>query len=178
MAETTYKIEMPYAELLIGCGADRSKRMSVNNSDGWTNLITLDMNERVNPDVVHDLDDLPYPFLTNELDEIHAYEVLEHCGRQGDWRGFFEQFDEFHRILKPGGILYATVPSWTSVHAWGDPGHTRIINEGTIVFLQRDLYGGTGSPMTDYRTYYKGNFEVVGAEHRGEHFMFCLRAIK
>ncbi len=175
MAEVMFTPEVKKAELLIGCGHDRRRLLCIDGSKGWNNLITLDINPRVNPDVVHDLDALPYPFLDGEFDEIHAYEVLEHCGRQGDWRFFFAQFDEFYRILKPGGLFYATVPSWDSVHAWADPGHTRIINEGTLVFLDRSKYGQPNSPMTDYRDSFVCDFEAVAAEHRDQRFIFCLR---
>jgi SAM-dependent methyltransferase len=167
-----------YRELLIGCGADRRKLLAQEGDSGWHNLTTLDFNETVNPDVVWDLNELPLPFQDEEFDEIHAYEVLEHIGRQGDFITFFRQFEEFHRILKPGGHFFASVPCWDSIHAWGDPGHTRIINAGTLAFLERKNYGTEGSPMTDYRSVYKADFEVVGGQEKSERFFFVLKAIK
>ena len=175
MAEVIFEAERKYTELLIGCGHDRRKLLTVDKRDHWENLITLDINERVNPDVVHDLNVLPYPFLNEEFDEVHAYEVLEHCGTQGNWEFFFAQFTEFWRILKPGGLLYGTCPSWSSVHAWGDPGHTRIINEGTITFLRQDAYGQENLPTTDYRGVWQHDFEVLISMHQKEHYVFCLR---
>lgn len=115
------------------------------------------------------------------FDEVHAYEVLEHCGAQGDYPLFFAQFREFWRILKPGGYFCATVPDWRSVWAWGDPSHTRIINEGTLVFLSQVQYktqvGKTA--MSDFRSLLTpADFEIVGARTSGEQFEFVLRAIK
>lgn len=170
--------------LLLGAGHKREKILQSPQtpeksfSNGF--LTTLDMDPSVNPDVVHNLDVLPYPFADDEFDEIHAYEVMEHCGRQGDWRFFFAQFEEIYRILKPGGIFCATVPAWDSMWTWGDPGHTRVINDGSLVFLSQAAYvdqmGRTS--MTDYRPYYKGDFRVTAAGTEKDSFAFVLEAIK
>ena len=62
---------------------------------GWTDLVTLDVNADHSPDVVHDLESVPLPFADETFDEIHAYEVLEHTGAQGD-HVFLDQ-DEYVR---------------------------------------------------------------------------------
>lgn len=149
--------------------------MDLHKNAEWKSLTTLDLLPDVGADVVHDLNDLPYPFDNESFDEIHAYEVLEHCGVQGDWRFFFDQFTEFHRILKPSGLFYATVPSWNSCGAWGDPGHTRVINEMSIHFLQQSSYDEKGRPMTDYRSFYKADWAPEIAMHDSGRFIFALR---
>lgn len=140
----------------------------------YENAVTLDIDGALEPDVVWDLNNTPMPFEDGEFDEIHAYEVLEHCGKQGDWEFFFEQFDEFHRILKKDGMIYITVPYWSGIWAWGDPGHTRVLNEGTFSFLERERYEETG-PRTDYRRWYKGDFKVVHAQNDGNTLFIALR---
>jgi len=52
-----------------------------------------------------------YQIREDFFDEVHAYEVLEHLGRQGDYRSFFATFANIYRVLVPGGLLLATVPS-------------------------------------------------------------------
>lgn len=169
-------------ELLIGCGHSRAKHVHgtwTPTGDQWSNLTTLDMDPGVSPDVVHDLNVLPLPFADGEFDEVHAYEVLEHCGRQGDWKFFFDQFFEFWRILKPGGLFVATVPMWDSPWAWGDPGHTRVITKGSLIFLDQREYSQVGqSAMTDYRHAWRGNFEGFAAVEKEHTFGFILKAIK
>ena len=168
-------------ELLIGCGRNRDKKLTFPEiPDKWIQLVTLDEDPGVKPDIVHDLTDLPLPFDDDMFDEIHAYEVLEHTGQQGDWRFFFNQFYEFWRILKPGGYFCATVPQWDSKWAWADPGHKRIITRDTLIFLNQLEYEAQvgRTHMTDYREWWEGDFIPV-ASHDEEHQMgFVLQAKK
>lgn len=174
-AEVDFKAEDAYRELLIGCGRSRLKMLSPDNEKEWHNLTTLDVDASCNPDCEWDLNNLPLPFEDETFDEIHAYEVLEHVGAQGDYKTFFAQFTEFHRLLKPGGHFLASTPCWDSIWAWGDPGHTRIISEASLVFLSQDNYEIENSPITDYRDIYKANFSVEGTQEQNERFYFVLK---
>jgi SAM-dependent methyltransferase len=165
-------------ELLIGCGSNRAKKLSVQGRSEWSGLVTLDYEARHNPDVVHDLHD-PLPFDDNTADEIHAYEVLEHFGKQGDYRFFFQQFTDFWRVLKPGGVLLGTVPLPGSPWAWGDPSHTRVIPKETFVFLHQPSYEQVGkTAMSDFRSIYKADFDVIHLHENGDVLEFALQAIK
>lgn len=167
-------------ELLIGAGNNKKKKVTFPEiPEDWCQLTTLDIDPSTNPDVVHDLNDFPLPFDDDMFDEIHAYEVLEHTGRQGDWMFFFNQFMEFWRILKPGGYFVGTCPMWDSPWAWGDPGHTRIISPESLIFLSQKEYEQVGeTAMTDYRGWYKGDFELIAKQESDHNFGFVLRAIK
>lgn len=118
-------------------------------------------------------------------DEIHAYEVLEHLGRQGDARAFFAQMSELWRLLKPGGYFVCEVPSRFSGNLWGDPGHSRAIVEETLVFLDQSQYAlqcdgpeKTRTPMSDYRHVYKADFKCTDHHDNRSHFAFVLQAVK
>lgn len=165
-------------QILLGCGHKRDKRIGF--SAEWTDLVTLDMNEEVKPDVVWDMDKIPLPFGDNSAEEIHAYEVLEHTGRQGDFLFFFRQFEDFWRILKPDGLLFASVPMWNAIWALSDPGHTRIISRGSITFLQQKSYSDDEgkTARTDYRNIYRGDFKYVYERIENETYHFGLQAIK
>lgn len=144
-------------------------------------MTTLDVNPDCEPDILWDLDKLPYaPLRDGYYDEIHAYEVLEHCGAQGDFRFFFAQFSEFWRILKNGGSLCATVPDVGSVWAWGDPGHRRVIQVESLIFLDQAEYAKQvgHTPMSDYRYWYKADFKVDFTFKEGRTFYFRLVARK
>lgn len=166
-------------ELLIGCGSNPDKQLALpEKGNEWADVVRLDMDPNCDPDVLWDLEHMPLPFEDNTFEEIHAYEVLEHIGKQGDWKTFFAQFTEFHRILKPGGRIFATVPAWDSAWAWGDPGHTRVINEGTLSFLQQSVYENDigKTAMTDYRGVYKVDFEIEGMQESNGRLCFVLKA--
>lgn len=165
-------------ELLIGAGNSRVKQLAnPETGEKWRGLVTLDIDPDSKPDVLWNLEHMPLPFEDETFEEIHAYEVLEHFGEQGDWRAFFRHFEEFHRILKPGGWFFATVPMWDSEWAWGDPGHTRVITPGTLQFLSQEAYeNGVGtSTMTDYRNWYKADFHIAGCSESGDRLCFVLK---
>jgi SAM-dependent methyltransferase len=149
-------------ELLIGCGHSRVRQLGVTPGGAFSKLVTLDINPECAPDIVHDLGVLPYPFEADAFDEVHAYEVLEHVGRQGDWRFFFAQWSEFYRILCPGGHFFGTVPHHSSPWAWGDPSHTRAITLESLAFLDRRFYEQLGrTSASDFRAVWRGDFRIL-----------------
>ncbi len=198
-----------YRELLIGCGHSREKRLDPRdflpqrvppppNIRTWRGVLeTLDYMIECRPDYVCNLNRVPWSVcppaeyaddqycnqwcLADSIyDEVHAYEVLEHLGRQGDFRSFFDTFGEIWRILKPGGYLCATVPSRYDQGLWGDPGHCRAILPMSLVFLSQPQYDAQmgKTSMSDYRRVYRADFDTVGAfdDHVG--FRFVLQCVK
>ena len=169
------------AELLIGCGSSREKLVRPQPEiASWQNLVTLDFNGDHSPDVVHDLEQIPLPFADESFDEIHAYEVLEHTGSQGDFRFFFAQFEDFWRLLRPNGFLCGSVPNHTSVWAWGDPSHKRVIAKESFVFLDQSEYARQVgmTAMSDFRFLYSADFHLSYCESFEHRMFFALQAIK
>lgn len=192
-----------YRELLIGCGYDRNKKidprlsvkgLNVHPSDHyqWHDLETIDFEPSCNPSIVWDLNRVPWCVAATDdseihealpdswYNEIHAYEVLEHLGRQGDFRAFFSHFAEIWRLLKPNGLFVATVPSRYSEWAWGDPGHTRMIPPCSLIFLNQEAYRDQQgkTTMSEYRRHYPGDFNVLHSSDDHKTHIFVLQAIK
>lgn len=86
----------PSIKLNLGCG-ERKK----------SGYINIDWKSELNPEVVHDLNAVPYPFADNFADLIEADHILEHLDRP------FFIMRELHRILKPGGSLKIKVPHFS-----------------------------------------------------------------
>jgi SAM-dependent methyltransferase len=170
---------MSKRELMIGCGNQRKRRVTIEGLGDFENLVTLDIDPSTGADLIHDLNILPWPFADNEFDEIHAYEVLEHLGKQGDFASFFAHFSEIWRILKPDGMLFASVPMWDSPWAWGDPGHTRLIPKESLIFLDQRNYVQVGkTPCTDYRGIYKADLQPIWIDETEHALSFVLKANK
>ena len=193
------------SELLLGCGFSRKKLLGLPGVPlEWKDLVTLDNNEACKPDLRCDLDyfdvvgqwlikhvfsEHGYKATTvnghmlkdNYFDEVHAYEVLEHLGQQGDAAAFFACFSNIHRILRNNGVLFATVPSRYSAWLWGDPSHRRVICAESLAFLSQEVIAknrAQGTAMSDFSALWTRDFKVLSAQDNHTSFIFCLQAIK
>lgn len=178
----------------------QSPSVGPQSSERWKYVTAVDLNPACNPDYVMNLEkglrtlqrpkpndvdlfksygEVYFQLKQNIFDEVHAYEVLEHLGHQGNVAEFFGDFDELWDVLKPGGWLCATVPSRYSVWLWGDPGHRRVILPAMLQFLNRPSYAGLGrSPMSDYRDQFSSDWDVTYSYDNEETHSFILQAVK
>lgn len=187
------------SELLLGCGHARDKRLALPGEPlEWTDLVTLDNNPKATVDVFCDLDTYEWScrsitergfqatddfgFLRlSYFHEVHAYEVLEHLGHQGSAEEFFSTFANIHRILRPGGHLFATVPSRYSAWLWGDPSHRRVICAESLAFLSQEVIAMNrrkGTAMSDFSALWDRDFKLISMNDNHQTFRFCLQAIK
>src|SRR5438045_2079255 len=127
------------AELLVGCGNRRDKILYPLGLTTWTKLHTLDIDPNCKPGVIADLEQ-GLPYASNSFSEVHAYDVLEHLGTQGDFKAFFRHFGELARVVKNYGFICGITPRWDGTWAWNDPGHTRIISPHTLTYLNQAEY--------------------------------------
>ena len=101
-------------KLNLGCG---SKIL-----DGFVNVDKFDYYP---VDVVHDLEEFPYPFETNSVDYILLSHVLEHIGQNPDvFNGIVK---ELFRVCKPGAKVEINVPHPRHDDFLADPTHVRPI---------------------------------------------------
>src|SRR5215470_15281081 len=95
----------------IGCGTNKIP-----------GAIGMDVNPRSAADVIHDLDDMPYPFVDNQFDEVIGRHVIEHV------RDPMAVVTELHRITRPGGLIKIVTPHWTNPDFATDLTHRNHIN--------------------------------------------------
>jgi SAM-dependent methyltransferase len=96
----------PGAILDVGCGAAK-----------LADAVGLDISPDTDADVVHDLDEFPYPIDDASFDQIVMQDVIEHV------REPIRVMEELHRIARPGGRIQLRTPHFSSVLAYGDPTH-------------------------------------------------------
>ena len=95
----------------IGCGTNKVP-----------GALGMDFNPRSVADVIHDLDDLPYPFADDEFDEVIGRHVIEHV------REPMAVMCELHRITRNGGIVKLVAPHWTNPDFATDLAHRNHLN--------------------------------------------------
>lgn len=88
--------------------------------------VNVDVTPRTSPDVVHDLNILPWPFHESAFDEILGYDILEHV------RDVIVFMQELHRVAAPDAVIRLTVPHFSSANTWRDPTHVRAFAHDTL----------------------------------------------
>ena len=109
--------------LNLGCAA--------NPLDGFTNL---DLDPRVDPDVLWDLETGRLPFPDGTFEAVFGSHVFEHV------RNFLPLVADIHRVLRPGGHLISVTPYGSADGAWDSPHHVRSFSEHTWYYVCPSLY--------------------------------------
>ena len=112
-------------KLNLGCGAKHAA--------GWVNV---DKYPALAPDVVHDLEVLPWPWADNSVSEVLMAHVLEHLGQSTAI--FLGIVAELYRVCRPGAVIHVVVPHPRHDDFINDPTHVRPITpEVMSLFDQR-----------------------------------------
>jgi len=78
----------------------------------------VDIDPDSNADIIHDLNDFPYPFEDNTFDKVYARAILEHLDKAE------LVMKELYRICKSNAKIIITVPHFSNgVNTWGTLGH-------------------------------------------------------
>lgn len=106
----------------IGCGANKQP-----------GFVGIDMLDLPGVDIVHDLEEFPWPLPDNCVLTATASHVLEHINPV---KGVFINFmNEVWRVMKPGGQFAFVVPYAGSHGYYQDPTHCNPINETTMGYF-------------------------------------------
>lgn len=118
---------MSSRKLNLGAGTDIQK------GEEWVNLdiVALD-----GIDVVHDLNQYPWPFDYSNFNEVRAIDVLEHLDDPVRF------ITECWNVLQPGGVLFIQTPRYDAEFLWIDPTHKRGFHEQSMDFFDPDTHFG------------------------------------
>jgi hypothetical protein len=89
------------------------------------------------PDIVCDLEVLPWPWPDSSVDEVCLYHVLEHLGATVE--KFFGILKELYRVSKDGACVNIVVPHPLHDDFRGDPTHVRAFVPQTFRLFSKDL---------------------------------------
>lgn len=83
-------------------------------------------------DFVLDLEKFPWePFKDHSVEEVYCSHYIEHTP------DLMKFMDEIWRVCKDGAKVTFLCPYYTSIRAWQDPTHKRIISEATFLYFQK-----------------------------------------
>ena len=110
----------------VGCGINK-----------FRGSIGIDRNPQSRADVLCELDSFPYPFRDGAFDEVRATHVIEHVS------DVIRTMEEFHRLLRNGGIVIVSTPHYTDFSSFCDPTHRWHLNSFSFRYFSEN-HGGFG----------------------------------
>jgi hypothetical protein len=109
--------------LNLGCG--------MNRLEGYVNV-----DRYGEPDVLHDLEVVPWPWPNDSVSEVLLKHVMEHLGR--DPKTYLEIMQELYRVCEEGATIRIVVPHHRHDYFFNDPTHVRAVTaDGMNLFSQR-----------------------------------------
>jgi SAM-dependent methyltransferase len=120
----------PPLTLELGAGLTRSS----------AGVVTLDRAASTGPDVVHDINVVPWPLETSSFGLIRCYDVIEHL------EDLVSVMGEIHRVGAPGARVEITTPHYSSANSWTDPTHRQHLGVRSFDYFTE------GHPLSFYST--------------------------
>jgi SAM-dependent methyltransferase len=108
----------------VGCGRNK-----------FPGAIGLDRNPDTRADVIADLDRFPYPFADDSFDMLVAIHVIEHVS------DVIRSMEEFHRLVRAGGVVRIETPHYTDFSSFCDPTHRWHLNSYSFRYFGEDNAG-------------------------------------
>lgn len=136
--------------LNLGCGRNQRK--------GWVNV---DQAPECKPDQVVDLEEFPWPWDSDSIEEIEMRHVLEHLGATTDI--YLGLISEMWRVCKPGARITIVVPHPRHDSFLNDPTHVRPVTAPGLELFSQELnreWARTGKSNTPLGLYLDIDFKV------------------
>ena len=138
-------------KLDCGCGSNKQK-----------GFVGMDIRPVEGVDIVHDIEDVPYPLPADCCGVILASHLVEHITP----KKFLGVMDEWWRIMKTGGQCWISLPYGWSHGFIQDPTHCNPCNETTWTYFDPryplySIYAVSPWKIIQSKWWEHGNMEVV-----------------
>jgi len=94
-----------------------------------SNAVNVDLTPATSPDLVHDLDALPWPLPDDHFEEVWAYDVIEHLD------DVVATMEEIHRVCRDRAVVKITVPHFSCGNAFTDPTHRHYFSSSSFNYF-------------------------------------------
>lgn len=141
-------------KLNIGCG--------YNKQPGF---LSVDKFAACGPDLVCDVEKLPWSWADDSVEEVLFNHSLEHIGE--DAETFLGVMKELYRVCRNGAEIQINVPHPRNDDFLNDPTHVRVITPAGLSLFDKELndrWKATGVPNTPLAHYLGVDFKIVHAE--------------
>ena len=130
----------------------------VNKMDGYVNVDKYGYGK---PDIIMDLEQTPWQFLDDSVEEIMLNHTLEHLGK--DTQTFFAIIKEMYRVCKHDALIEINVPHPRHDHFINDPTHVRIVTPALLdLFSKKNclMWEKMGVPNSPLALYLDVDFQI------------------
>jgi len=103
--------------------------------------VNVDMRADVGADVVHDLNQRPWPFPDNRFGAVIATHVIEHL------HDTVATMEEIHRVCRHGATVKIVTPHFSSPNAFTDPTHCHFFGYYSFQFFTGEHPNAFGEPQ-------------------------------
>ena len=143
-------------KLNLGCG--------LNHKAGYVNV-----DKYGQPDMCHDLETFPWPWVENAVSEIILNHVLEHLGESS--AVYLKIIQEMYRICTPDAIIQIAVPHPRSDEFINDPTHVRVVTPAGLDLFSKTKnkdWGDKGFANSPLGLYLDVDFEIESVNYNLE----------
>jgi hypothetical protein len=94
--------------------------------------VNVDLAASTTPDIVHDLDVVPWPLPDGHFREVRAFDVVEHLD------DVVAVMEEVHRVCAPEAVVRITVPHFSCANAFTDITHRHYFSAASFNYFTGD----------------------------------------
>jgi SAM-dependent methyltransferase len=140
--------------LHLGCGSNKCP-----------GALGIDLDPRSKADIIHDLNEFPWPLESDSFDRVICEHVLEHLS------DLVHTMAEVYRVCEEGAGVEIVSPHFSCVNSWDDPTHKHHFTLVTFEYFRRDhplAYSNVHFEVVERRLTFSSSLITLPAR------LFCL----